>query len=160
MRGLRGGGCQRSLPSEITLKNRPRPPVPPLVKTISHNNLPRDFKSAHVQDQKMNFKDYAFLQYSSVVFVFCFDMRGTPVFDLTLVQIQSFSYILSRVVLRTLWKEIAYYHTSRLFTYIPSVIDFLRRQPDQRDVNMLFSPNVIILVFLLNITIQFLFQEL
>lgn len=147
MRGLRGGGCQRSLPSEITLKNRPRPPVPPLVKTISHNNLPRDFKSAHVQDQKMNFKDYAFLQYSSVVFVFCFDMRGTPVFDLTLVQIQSCSYILSRVVLRTLWNEIAYYHTSRLFTYIPSVIDFLRRQPDQRDVNMLFSPNVIILVF-------------
>lgn len=148
MRGLRGGGCQRSLPSEITLKNRPRPPVPPLVKTISHNNLPRDFKSAHVQDQKkMNFKDYAFLQYSSVVFVFCFDMRGTPVFDLTLVQIQSCSYILSRVVLRTLWKEIAYYHTSRLFTYIPSVIDFLRRQPDQRDVNILFSPNVIILVF-------------
>lgn len=148
MRGLRGGGCQRSLPSEITLKNRPRPPVPPLVKTISHNNLPRDFKSAHVQDQKkMNFKDYAFLQYSSVVFVFCFDMRGTPVFDLTLVQIQSCSYIMSRVVLRTLWKEIAYYHTSRLFTYIPSVIDFLRRQPDQRDVNMLFSLNVIILVF-------------
>lgn len=108
----------------------------------------------------MNFKDYAFLQYSSVVFVFCFDMRGTPVFDLTLVQIQSCSYILSRVVLRTLWKEIAYYHTSRLFTYIPSVIDFLRRQPDQRDVNILFFPNVIILVFLLNITIQFLFQEL
>lgn len=52
MRGLRGGGCQRSLPPEITLKNRSRPPVPPLVKTISHNNLPRDFKSAHVQDQK------------------------------------------------------------------------------------------------------------
>lgn len=147
MRGLRGGGCQRSLPPEITLKNRSRPPVPPLMKTISHNNLTRDFKSAHVQDQKMNFKDYAFLQYSSVVFVFCFDMRGTPVFDLTLVQIQSFSYILSRVVLRTLWNEIAYYHTSRLFTYIPSVIDFLRRQPDQWDVNMLFSPNVIILVF-------------
>lgn len=110
--------------------------------------------------KNMNFKDHAFLQYSSMVFVFCFDMRGTPVFDLTLVQIQSCSYILSRVVLRTLWKEIAYYHTSRLFTYIPSVIDFLRRQPDQRDVNMLFSPNVIILVFLLNITIQFLFQEL
>lgn len=106
MRGLRGGGCQRSLPPEITLKNRSRPPVPPLVKTISHNNLPRDFKSAHVQDQKMNFKDYAFLQYSSVVFVFCFDMRGTPVFDLTLVQIQSFSYILSRVVLRTLWNKL------------------------------------------------------
>lgn len=107
MRGLRGGGCQRSLPPEITLKNRSRPPVPPLVKTISHNNLPRDFKSAHVQDQKkMNFKDYAFLQYSSVVFVFCFDMRGTPVFDLTLVQIQSCSYILSRVVLRTLWNKL------------------------------------------------------
>lgn len=108
MRGLRGGGCQRSLPPEITLKNRSRPPVPPLVKTISHNNLPRDFKSAHVQDQKkkMNFKDYAFLQYSSVVFVFCFDMRGTPVFDLTLVQIQSCSYILSRVVLRRLWNKL------------------------------------------------------
>lgn len=108
MRGLRGGGCQRSLPPEITLKNRSRPPVPPLMKTISHNNLTRDFKSAHVQDQKMNFKDYAFLQYtcSSVVFVFCFDMRGTPVFDLTLVQIQSCSYILSRVVLRTLWNKL------------------------------------------------------
>lgn len=127
-------------------KSAPRNYLKKQVK-ISHNNLTRDFKSAHVQDQKMNFKDYAFLQYSSVVFVFCFDMRGTPVFDLTLVQIQSFSYILSRVVLRTLWNEIAYYHTSRLFTYIPSVIDFLRRQPDQRDVNILFSPNVIILVF-------------
>lgn len=88
------------------LKNRSRPPIPPLMKTISHNNLTRDFKSAHVQDQKMNFKDYAFLQYSSVVFVFCFDMRGTPVFDLTLVQIQSCSYILSRVVLRTLWNKL------------------------------------------------------
>lgn len=95
----------------------------------------------------MNFKDYAFLQYSSVVFVFCFDMRGTPVFDLTLVQIQSCSYILSRVVLRTLWKEIAYYHTSRLFTYIPSVNDYLRRQPDQRDVNILFFPMLSYLFF-------------
>lgn len=55
MRGLRGGGCQRSLPPEITLKNRSRPPDPPLVKTISRNNLPRDFKSAHVQDQKYEF---------------------------------------------------------------------------------------------------------
>lgn len=148
MRGLRGGGCQRSLPSEITLKNRPRPPVPPLVKTISHNNLPRDFKSAHVQDQKKWILKIMH-SYNIVLWFlfFCFDMRGTPVFDLTLVQIQSCSYILSRVVLRTLWKEIAYYHTSRLFTYIPSVIDFLRRQPDQRDVNMLFSLNVIILVF-------------
>lgn len=79
MRGSRGGGCQRSVSPEPTLKNSPGPPSPPLaIKTVPHNLFPSSgVLNPHMNKTKKN--RINIMQFYNIS-GFCFDMRAVPVY--------------------------------------------------------------------------------
>lgn len=81
MRGSRGEGCQRSLSPELTLKNRPGPPSPPLaIKAVPHNLLPSPgVLNPCMNKTKLKTPRINIMQFYNIS-GFCFDMCAVPVY--------------------------------------------------------------------------------